>query len=160
MERVISSTQMPGRLPIVFDLVTTARLWPRWHPATISVTGVTERPYQLGDVVQEFVKIHGVSVQLFWTVIEHVRPSRIVLKSDSPPVSISYSFDEQAELVQFTREMNYDSDISVSVLGTDIETVRRIVQSQSDEAVDRLRQLIEEIVREENAALQRLAASG
>jgi len=36
----------PGK---VFDLVTTAELWPQWAVLARAMAGVTERPFQLGD---------------------------------------------------------------------------------------------------------------
>lgn len=153
MDHVTSTTSISGRLATVFDLVTTARFWPQWHPASVRVSGVTERPYQLGDVVREFVTISGVQAEFSWVVVEHMRPSRIVLKSDAPPMTITYSFRQPGEAVQFTRELDYDPDYARAI-STDAVALHRLAQAQSDEALDRLRRLVEKIVADEDAAIQ------
>ena len=45
----------------VFDVVTTARFWPAWHPATRGVEGDVDHPAQLGDQIIEHVTIAGVA---------------------------------------------------------------------------------------------------
>jgi Polyketide cyclase / dehydrase and lipid transport len=153
MEHVTSTTSISGRLSTVFDLVTTARFWPQWHPVTVRVSGVTERPYQLGDVVHEFVAISGVQAELFWVVAEHVRPSRIVLTSDAPTMTITYSFGRQGEAVQFTRELDYDPDYFARAISIGAAALHRLVQAQSDDALGQLRRLVENIVADEDAAV-------
>jgi hypothetical protein len=49
MTAVINTVTIKGPSKAVFDLITTARLWPQWHPATKAVGGVVERPYGLDD---------------------------------------------------------------------------------------------------------------
>jgi len=48
MTRAANQVTIGGPPERVFDLVTTARYWPDWHPATLAVGGVTERPMALG----------------------------------------------------------------------------------------------------------------
>jgi hypothetical protein len=40
----------------VFDVVTIAGLWPQWAVLARAVAGVTERPFQLGDPIYEFIR--------------------------------------------------------------------------------------------------------
>jgi hypothetical protein len=40
---VVNTVTINGTPKAVFDLITTARLWPQWHPATKGVGGVVER---------------------------------------------------------------------------------------------------------------------
>jgi hypothetical protein len=49
----VNTVTINGTSKAVFDLITTARLWPQWHPATKGVGGVVERPYGLGDLIHE-----------------------------------------------------------------------------------------------------------
>jgi Polyketide cyclase / dehydrase and lipid transport len=49
MTAIINTVTIKVPPKAVFDLITTARLWPQWHPATKAVGGVVERPYGLGD---------------------------------------------------------------------------------------------------------------
>ena len=53
MTAVVNTVTINGAPKAVFDLITTARLWPQWHPATKGVGGVVERPYGLGDMIHE-----------------------------------------------------------------------------------------------------------
>ena len=53
MHSVTSQISIRGSIAHVFDLATTAGLWPQWHPATLAVDGVTERPMALGDAIIE-----------------------------------------------------------------------------------------------------------
>jgi hypothetical protein len=76
----------------VFDLITTARLWPQWHAATKGVGGVVERLYGLGDLIHERGQIGDKEFQTTWKVVEHVRPSKIVLQSQTAPTRITYTF--------------------------------------------------------------------
>src|SRR4051812_22779108 len=49
MALIVTTVPILGPAEAVFDLVTTARFWPDWQPATLAVGGVTERPFGPGD---------------------------------------------------------------------------------------------------------------
>jgi len=53
-------------LEAVFDIVTTARFWTEWHPATRSVEGDVDHPAQLGDQITEYVRIAGIEGSGTW----------------------------------------------------------------------------------------------
>jgi hypothetical protein len=95
MDSVTNPVTIRGSSGLVFDLVTSARFWPRWHPATQSVGGVIERSYQLGELVHERGQIAGVPFTVSWRVVEHSRPSRIVIHSQNPPATIRYALAQQ-----------------------------------------------------------------
>ncbi|MGR9108225.1 MAG: SRPBCC family protein, partial [Gammaproteobacteria bacterium] len=82
MTSIVNTVTIAGDPKAVFDLITTARFWPLWHPASMAVGGVTERPYGLGDKIREGAKIGSQSFHVTWTVLEHVRPSRVVLQTE------------------------------------------------------------------------------
>ena len=67
----------------VFDVVTTARYWPQWHPATRAVEGDIDRPARLGDEIIEHVTIAGREGFGTWTVVEHDPPNHLALESDT-----------------------------------------------------------------------------
>jgi hypothetical protein len=90
---VVSVTSISGSAGPVFDLITSARFWPEWHPATRSVSGVTQRPYQLGDVIHERAHFAGLEIVVTWQVAEHARPSRVVLQALTSPARIAYSLE-------------------------------------------------------------------
>src|SRR5207249_3243375 len=105
---VENQVRIVGPLAAVFDLVTTARFWPRWHPASRAVAGVIERPYQLGDVIYERVSFGNKLVNFTWRVAEHVRPQRVVLQAEIADARISYSFAAEGPAVLFTRVLHYN----------------------------------------------------
>jgi hypothetical protein len=51
----------------VFDVATTARFWPEWHPATRGVEGDIGHPARLGDQITEHVTIGGIQGSGTWT---------------------------------------------------------------------------------------------
>src|SRR5262249_16856879 len=95
MTSVINVTRIAGAVEAVFDLISSARSWPEWHPASQAVFGVTERPYQLGNPMHERVHMAGAELLLIWRVVEHVRPSRVVLQALARPTRITYTLQTQ-----------------------------------------------------------------
>jgi uncharacterized protein YndB with AHSA1/START domain len=153
MASVVNTIVIDGPAAAVFDLSTTARFWPRWHPATRSVGGVTERPYQLGDAVCERGEAAGVAFQVAWTVAEHSRPSRVVLHSETPPARITYVLRPAgggAVGTEFRRVLEYDPAVFASGLA-DAPELERYMYDQSQEALVRLKALIEQVLGRETA---------
>ena len=136
----------------MFDLVTSARFWPQWHPATLSVSGVTQRPYQLGDVIHERARFAGSEIGVTWRVVAHERPSRVVLQALTAAARITYSLEPRGDATMFSRELQYDAG---SLQG--IPELEKLMQQQSDEGVRRLKELVEYLLREEQAAGASLA---
>jgi hypothetical protein len=144
---VVHTVSIAGAAGAVFDLVTTARWWPRWHPATQAVGGVTERPYGLGDRILERGQIGNRDFQVIWTVVEHVRPSRVVLRTDQPPAQITYTFQALDGATRFTRELRYAIDTPAAMpSATELD---RLMRAQSAQAVHQLQALVETILRAE-----------
>ncbi len=63
MTTVTNAVTIAGDPAAVFDLVTSARFWPQWHPATRVVGGVTERPFGLRDRIYEAGRIGAQNFQ-------------------------------------------------------------------------------------------------
>jgi uncharacterized protein YndB with AHSA1/START domain len=120
----------------VFDLATTARYWPEWHPATLRVEGDVEHPAQLGDRITEYVNIGGLEGSGTWTVIAYQRPRRLVLAADTAMghLEIAYSASVDAGGTRFERALTYPD------LG---ETLDQIMEQQSATAVANLKTLLE-----------------
>ena len=158
MAIVVTVTSINGPAGPVFDLVTSARYWPEWHPATLSVSGVIHQPYQLGDIVHERVRFAGFELDVTWRVAEHVRPASVVLQALTSPARITYSFESRGDAIEFRRELEYDEALLAQALpGAD--NVRSLMQSQSDEGVRRLKELVEQRLREEQLAAADLLQS-
>ena len=94
----------------VFDIVTTARFWPQWHPATRGVEGDIDQPARLGDRITEHVTVAGISGTGTWTVTECKPPHSLVLEADlgAGLVRISYLLDQTADgRTRFQRDLEF-----------------------------------------------------
>jgi uncharacterized protein YndB with AHSA1/START domain len=120
----------------VFDLATTTKHWPLWHPATRSVEGDIDHPARLGDQIIERVEIAGRRGEGTWTVVEYDRPRHLALEADTGMgrLRISYSFAPTPDGTAFQRDLTYEAP------GDDLY---RIMDQQSAEAVTRLRDFLE-----------------
>jgi hypothetical protein len=152
MASVVNTISIEGPAGSVFDLVTSARFWPRWHPASRAVAGVTERPYQLGDVIHEQVHAAGNDFRFLWKVAEHVRPSRVVLQEQNSPTRITYSFEARGGEVVFRREVFYDEALVRQAL-PEIGDLGGLMHAQSEEGLRRLKELVEGMLHAETAGL-------
>jgi hypothetical protein len=149
---VVNTISITGPVGPVFDLVTSARFWPQWHPASRAVGGVIQRPYQLGDVIHERAQFAGKDFQFSWKVVEHLRPARVVLQAQTSPSRITYSFEARGEEVVFCRELVYD-EAQVRQLLPEIDELGRQVHAQSEEGLSRLKALVEATLRAETVGL-------
>ncbi|MEZ4674163.1 MAG: SRPBCC family protein [Caldilineaceae bacterium] len=145
MNIVLNSVRIDGPIEAVFDLVTTARYWPDWHPSTISVGGVIARPYQLGDSVRQVATIGGRIRNGTWTVAKHVRPERVTLQMYEGAIEIRYTFVATHTGTQVIRRLAYTSDFVDG--GHDLTTFERTMHAESAMGLQQLKRLIEEILR-------------
>jgi hypothetical protein len=149
MEKVRNTVHINGSLEAIFDLVTTTRFWPQWHPATSGVGGVTERPVGLGDKIRERAVIGGHTYEGNWTVVDHVRPARLALLIESGRIKITYSFTALEQAVQFQRELEFHpADFKTSA--ADPKSLTKLMHQQSEQALQKLKALVEQILQQEN----------
>jgi uncharacterized protein YndB with AHSA1/START domain len=139
----IAEIEIDGPIDRVFDIVTTTRHWPRWHPATLDVGGVTERPIGLGDVVHERAKIGPRVFEGNWTVVEHVRPHQVVLRILGRPLEISYAFMSADGKTIFRRKLDYPIEGFLRT-AADPTAVEQLMEQQSAEGLRKLKALVEE----------------
>src|SRR5262249_5479096 len=111
MYEVTSQISLRGNVAKVFDLITTARHWTEWHPATLTVGGVTRRPMALGDTITEWGRIGEHTYDPTWTVIAHEPASRVVLSAGKGRIQIRYAFGVDEQLVRFTRTMAFQPSV-------------------------------------------------
>lgn len=144
MATVTNTVTIKGSPGAVFDLITTARFWPQWHPATRGVGGVVERPYGAGDLVHERGRVGDADFETTWKVIEHVRPSKVVLESQTARARITYTFKRAKGTTTFTRKLEYETENFASV-----KDLEKIMRDQSAKALAQLKALVEKILSEE-----------
>ncbi|MBE7469059.1 MAG: SRPBCC family protein [Anaerolineales bacterium] len=148
MAQVTNTIQIHGPLEAVFDLASTTRFWPQWHPATTGVGGVTERPMLQGDKIRERAVIGGKTYEGNWTVVEHTRPARVVLLMESGRIKISYSFQASGSTTEFKRELEFHpEDFGASVAEPDL--LEKLMHQQSEQALQKLKALVEAILQKE-----------
>ena len=143
MSQVTTKISIHGTPERVFDLVTTAKYWPQWHPATVAVSGQIEHPMQMGDVIRERARIGGVEGEGDWKVVEHERPRRVVMRvpgTQVGDVQITYGFVTHGDEVEFTRSLEFD----VSLLPENLRpVVERQMETDSAAGLRRLKELVE-----------------
>jgi len=148
MTQVTNSIQIHGPLAAVFDLVTTTRFWPQWHPATIGVGGVTERPFQPGDKIRERARIGAHTYEGSWTVTEYERPAHATLLGESGRIQIRYAFEQAGDQVVYSRTLDYHpEDFAAST--PDPARLAALMHAQSQQALQKLKALVEQILADE-----------
>jgi uncharacterized protein YndB with AHSA1/START domain len=148
MTTVTNAVAINGPSRAVFDLITTARFWPQWHPATKAVGGAVERPYGAGDLIHERGQVGNTEFTTTWKVVEQVPQSRVVLESQTAPARITYTFKPGEGVNTFTRTLEYETRNFAAV-----ENAEQIMREQSETAVRQLKALVERILSEERKPL-------
>ena len=148
-----STIQIAGPLTSVFDLITTPHFWPRWHPATLNVYGVTERPMMIGDVIYESAKIGARIYNVTWTVIELAQYSRVVLRSASGRTRIIYNFSGCGLTTEFQRTLLYHPDTFLCPENS-CATIHTLMEQQSTQALQQLQQLVTQLLGYHEQTLQ------
>lgn len=144
MANVTNTIHISGEPDAIFDFVTTARHWTRWHPATLRVSGQIEQPMRAGDIIREHARIGGMDAENDWKVTQLERPQRVVLsmpKTRLGDLKISYTFEPRGDGIEFVRSLEYDTAGVAAELAARIE--RQMVQD-SEEAVRRLKGIVEQ----------------
>ena len=121
----------------VFDVVTTARFWTEWHPATRGVEGDVDHPARLGDQITEHVTIAGIDGSGTWTVVERDPPYHLALETSraTGQLRISYQLSQTANGgTRLQRDLDYPE------LGPQVSAA---MQAQSADGVIALARLLE-----------------
>ena len=148
MSQVVNTVQINGPLEPVFDLVTTTRFWLQWHPATVGVGGVIERPFRRGDRIRERATIGPRTYEGTWTVVEYNPPHSAVLRGQSERIQISYSFETKGAATELQRKLEfYSEDFGASA--ADPTMLKKLMHDQSELALQKLKALVETILQKE-----------
>jgi len=129
----------------VFDFITTASNWPRWHPATVSVSGAASHPANEGETIVEKVR-YGIARDTFpWKVIECKAPNRWTIRAASDrhgqKVKISYTLTPENGGTWWEREMSFYLPKWIGIL--DKLVLGKQLRRNSETAVQQLRELLE-----------------
>lgn len=121
----------------VFEVVTTARFWTQWHPATRGVEGDVDHPARLGDRITEHVTIAGVEGSGTWTVVACDPPHHLALEADLAVGRMRISYQLTSVAGGGTR---FQRDLEFPELGPQISAA---MQAQSAEGIAGLERLVQ-----------------
>ncbi|MGP6159764.1 MAG: SRPBCC family protein [Vulcanimicrobiaceae bacterium] len=130
----------------VFAYATVPANWPRWHPSSLKVTGITERTLQVGESCHEEFVTAGKHGTCEWTARECVPGRRWVIETRTQrekSVVIAYNLDPLGDFTRYERFLSYRMASPFLVL-LDLLVLRRRVRKESDEATLRLKAALEE----------------
>lgn len=105
----------------VFDMVTQARLWRKWHFGGSGIAGVVNRPLRVGDMYYEYVVGVGSREQhLYWECIDQHYPTGSLSVERSLDVAVDYRISEHAGRSTFTRTTLFGPNCPYSPADRDI----------------------------------------
>ncbi|MFM0024224.1 SRPBCC family protein [Paraburkholderia azotifigens] len=148
------STRIVTVMPIerdstaVFDYVTTPAHWPAWHPSSLSVSGATDHSLGIGEQTTEEFRVAGRRGEVVWTVVERKRPEKWTIDGTIAGRSagtVSYALTPNTngkDGTQFERTFTYRSPTLWFAL-LNAALLRAKIQAESDEAVERLKDVLE-----------------
>lgn len=144
MESIVTIIDIAQPPTKVFEFVTNAAQWKRWHPATMAVSGVPNRPLEVGETIDEQIHAGPRRFSARWTVIECKPPRRWVIVTDSNEgeARITYKLSEQDGVCYFERTLEYRSK-RLPWKWFDGSLTRWALTRQSDQALRNLKRVIE-----------------
>jgi len=108
--RIENAIDVAAPPPQVFAYVATPANWPRWHPASRAVRGITDRTPAVGETVIETVDIGGHGDTITWTTVELDAPRRWRFTAQGEhggSAEIAYTLTPAGAGTHFRREMFY-----------------------------------------------------
>ena len=146
MTRIYTAIQIDKPIEQVFDYVTTASNWPKWHPSSLSVTGANDHSGQVGETVTEHYVVAGNRGTVVWMVRERDYPRHWVidgvLQERNGGGTVVYTLTPKDSGTFFQREFIY---LTPNLLFAIVDAViyRRRVQAESEQALRNLKQVLE-----------------
>ena len=143
--RIRNSVSIDRDPEVVFAYVTTPANWPRWHPSSLGVSGAVDHALDLGEQVTEDFLVAGRRGQAVWTVVQREAPERWVIAGEvngRPAGAVTYTLASAGAGTRFERELVYGSPNLLFAALNRIR-IRARIQSESAEAVRRLKQVLE-----------------
>jgi uncharacterized protein YndB with AHSA1/START domain len=128
----------------VFAFVTTPGNWPRWHPASLGVSGATDHSLDVGEVVTERFRVAGQTDTAVWTVRERRAPERWVIEGSTDGGNravITYTLTPEAGGTRFERELAVTFALPLPALV--VAVLQQQLEAQSAEALRWLKEVVE-----------------
>ncbi|SAK90160.1 Polyketide cyclase / dehydrase and lipid transport [Caballeronia pedi] len=143
--RIVSVVEIRRAPSVVFDFVTTPAHWPAWHPSSLSVQGKVDHPLDVGEQVVEAFRVAGRRGRVVWTVSDKAYPARWSIDGvidGRAAGTVTYALTPEEKGTRFVREFTYRAPSLWFALVNRI-VLKGMIQSESDEAVTRLKRLLE-----------------
>lgn len=142
--RIETEIDINRRPQAVFDYVTTPAFWHAWHPATVEVRGVPNRPLATGETALELIAVGGRRDQALWLVQVCAAPERweIVADTDNGSAHIVYRITATGDGSRFHRTLEFRSK-RWPWRALDSTLTRWILTRQSARALRRLKEVLE-----------------
>jgi uncharacterized protein YndB with AHSA1/START domain len=145
MSRIVGVTTI-ARPPLeVFDYVTTPRNWPAWHPSSLSVTGPTDHPLDVGERCTEQYIVAGRRGVTDWFVRERDPGRRWVIEAQPAgggSGTITYTLTPADGGTRFERRFDYEMPNAFLAM-LDALVLRRRIAAEANEALRRLKAILE-----------------
>lgn len=143
--RIVSIADIRRAPSAVFEFVTTPAHWPAWHPSSLSVEGEIDHSLEVGEQVVEEFRVAGRRGRVVWTVRARSYPVRWSIDGvidGRAAGTVTYTLTPVSNGTRFVREFTYPAPSLWFALVNWI-VVKGTIQSESDEAVTRLKRLLE-----------------
>ncbi len=144
MTRVVTAVSIRRPIGEVFDYITTPANWPKWHPASRSVSGTVDHSLLPGEQVTEEFVVGGRAGSCVWQVTKREAPYLWTIATSTPQghAKISYRLAPQGGDTIFERELAYAvSGVLFEIL--DFLLMRRRMSKESRIALERLKERLE-----------------
>jgi polyketide cyclase/dehydrase/lipid transport protein len=127
----------------VFEYATTPGNWPKYHPNSLGVSGVTDRPVLVGDVTREHALLMGREGEGAWRVVGRDAPHMVKWTISNPgfKASLLYAFERKPGGTQFTRILAYNTPDLPDAVRARFE---QFMADESEKAVQNLKRVLEE----------------
>jgi len=145
--RVVNRIEIAAPPDRVFNYVTTPANWPRWHPASRAVRGVTDRTPKVDESVVETFEIAGRRGDATWTTVELDPPRRWVIVSGAPGSSYArlvYTLSAKDDGTIWERDLTYRGPNLLFGL-LNVLQIRAVMESDSAKALANVKREVEAI---------------
>lgn len=111
MHTIQHAITLPAAPQRVFEFVTNASQWHRWHPATHAVRAVPPRPLRLGETVIEHIHAAHRSFEALWTVTACEAPFLWRIETSTPlgSATVTYRLSTSGTGTHFERRCDFES---------------------------------------------------
>jgi uncharacterized protein YndB with AHSA1/START domain len=143
--RLVNRIDIAAAPERVFAYVATPANWPRWHPASRAVRGVTARTPKVGESVVETFSIAGRVGDATWTTVELDPPRRWTLVSSTPgggSARIVYTLTATALGTAWERDLTYRGpNLLFGILN--VLQIHAVMESDSAKALANVKDQVE-----------------